>query len=119
MATSLPRYNLDVLGEQLLDLLPESARLEAVRTFEVSREARRKVARAVVNSCTALALTIGLAPVPFADAFILLPLQAGMVTGIAYVSGRAGTSEPRPNGSRRSAAWRARGSGSAGARSSS
>jgi len=27
-------------------------------------------------------------PVPFADAFFLLPMQAAMVTGIAYLSGR-------------------------------
>lgn len=83
-----PRYNLDGLGETVLDALPEEARLEAVRGFEVGRDARRKVARTLVNSCSAIAVTVGLAPIPFADAFVLLPLQGAMVTGIAYVSGR-------------------------------
>lgn len=89
VGTGLLRYQLDALGERVLAELPEAAKLEGVRTFEVGREARRVVARALVNSCAALALTVGLAPVPFADAFILVPLQAGMVTGIAYISGRA------------------------------
>lgn len=83
-----PRYNLDGLGEAIINKLPDEGRLEAVRGFEVGREARREVARTVVNSCSAIALTVGLALIPFADAFVLLPLQAAMVTGIAYVSGR-------------------------------
>ena len=83
-----PRYNLDGLGEALLNNLPDDARLEAVRAFEVGRDARREVARTLVNSCSAIAVTVGLAPIPFADAFVLLPLQGAMVTGIAYLSGR-------------------------------
>jgi len=83
-----PRYNLDGVGEAVLELLPDPARLEAVRAFEVGREARRNVARTLVNSCSAIAVTVGLAPIPFADAIVLLPLQAGMVSGIAYLSGR-------------------------------
>lgn len=83
-----PRWNVDHLGETLVDQLPDAARIEAVRAFEVGRDTKRRVARALVNSCSALAMTIGLAPVPFADAFVLLPMQAAMVTGIAYLSGR-------------------------------
>lgn len=83
-----PRWNVDHLGETIVDHLPEAGRIEAVRAFEVGRDTKRRVARALVNSCSALAMTIGLAPVPFADAFFLLPMQAAMVTGIAYLSGR-------------------------------
>ncbi|MEQ9077303.1 MAG: DUF697 domain-containing protein [Sandaracinaceae bacterium] len=85
---SAPRYNVEAVGEAIVERLPEAAQLEAVRAFEVGREARRRVGRALVNSCSALAVTVGLAPIPFADAFVLLPLQAAMVTGIAYLSGR-------------------------------
>jgi uncharacterized protein (DUF697 family) len=84
-----PRWNVDKAAELVLDKLPDAAKMEAVRAFEVSKDARRAVARALVNSCTAVALTVGLAPIPFADAFILLPLQAAMVTGVAYLSGRS------------------------------
>jgi len=83
-----PRYNLDGLGEAILSRLPDSAKVEAVRALDVGREAHRVVARSLVNSCSAIAVTVGLAPIPFADAFVLLPLQGAMVTGIAYVSGR-------------------------------
>ncbi len=85
---TVARWNVDHVGEAILDRLPDAAKLEGVRAFEVGRDARRRVARALVNSCSALAVTVGLAPVPFADAFLLLPLQAAMVTGIAYLSGR-------------------------------
>lgn len=85
---SRPRWNVDRTSEEIIDRLPDQAKLEAVRAFEVGRDARRRVARTLVNSCSALAVTVGLAPIPFADAFILLPLQAAMVTGIAYLSGR-------------------------------
>lgn len=83
-----PRYNIDGVGEAILARLPDAAKMEAVRAFHVGSSARRDVARALVNSCATLAITIGIAPVPFADAFILLPMQAGMVSGIAYLSGR-------------------------------
>lgn len=83
-----PRWNLDRLGEAIVEGLPEAAQIEAVRAFEVGRETKRRVARALVNSCSALAVTVGLAPIPFADAIVLLPMQAAMVTGIAYLSGR-------------------------------
>ena len=82
------RWNVERVGEEILERLPDSAKLEGVRAFEVGKDARRRVARALVNSCSALAVTVGLAPIPFADAFLLLPLQAAMVTGIAYLSGR-------------------------------
>lgn len=87
-ASDRQRWNVDRVGEALLDRLPEVAQMEAVRAFEVSREARRRVGRTLVNSCTALAVTVGLAPVPFADAILLIPLQVAMVTGVAYLSGR-------------------------------
>lgn len=83
-----PRWHVDRLGELIIEHLPEAAQMEAVRAFEVGNETKRRVARALVNSCSALGVTIGLAPVPFADAFFLLPMQAAMVTGVAYLSGR-------------------------------
>lgn len=85
---ALPRFRVEELGELLVAELPDAAKVEAVRAFGASRDARQKVARSLVNTCAALAVTVGLAPVPFADAMILLPMQAAMVTGIAYMSGR-------------------------------
>lgn len=82
------RWNVQDVSEAILSRLPEPAKVEGVRALGVGREARRTVARTLVNSCSALAITVGLAPIPFADAFVLLPLQAAMVTGIAYLSGR-------------------------------
>ncbi|MCC6876817.1 MAG: hypothetical protein IT378_21110 [Sandaracinaceae bacterium] len=82
------RAGVDALAEALMAKAPEAAQLEIARAFEVSADARRALARTLVTSVSAIAATIGLAPIPFADAFILLPLQAAMVSAIAYVSGR-------------------------------
>ncbi len=83
-----PRWNVERIAEEILERLPEAGQVEAVRAFEVGRDAKRRVARTLVNSCTAVAVTVGLAPIPFADAILLLPLQGAMVTGVAYLSGR-------------------------------
>jgi len=67
--------------------LPETARLEGARALGRATGARRGVANQIVHSCSTLALTIGLAPVPLSDAFIIAPLQVVMVSAIAHLGG--------------------------------
>jgi len=81
----------DVGIEELSSLifaeLPETARLEGARALGRATGARRGVANQIVHSCSTLALTIGLAPVPLSDAFIIAPLQVVMVSAIAHLGG--------------------------------
>ncbi|MGE0791935.1 MAG: YcjF family protein [Sandaracinaceae bacterium] len=108
VASGPVRFGYGDLAERLLARLPPPAQLEAIRAFEVTPDARREIARQIVNSCTALALTVGITPIPFADVFVLLPLQVAMVTAIAYTSGR-------PWDRRAAAEWVASIGGAAGA----
>ncbi len=82
------RWNLREVGDELWARLPETTHVEAVRALPVGQERRRALARIIANRAATIAVTIGLAPIPFSDAILLLPLQGLMVTGIAYVAGQ-------------------------------
>jgi uncharacterized protein (DUF697 family) len=62
--------------------------VEAARAFPVSRDKKREIARLLVQRASTIAVTVGLAPVPFSDAVILVPLQSLMVTSVAYIAGQ-------------------------------
>lgn len=76
------------VADEIYVRLPDAAQVEAARAFPVSRDKKREVARLVVHRTSTIAVTIGLAPVPFSDAVILVPLQAMMVTAVAYIAGQ-------------------------------
>jgi uncharacterized protein (DUF697 family) len=82
------RWNLKEVADELWARLPETTHVEAVRTLPVGQDRRRELARIIANRAAAIAVTIGLAPVPFSDAILLIPMQGLMVTGIAYVAGQ-------------------------------
>src|SRR5260221_5405942 len=68
------------------------------------------ISRIIANRAATIAVTVGLAPIPFSDAILLMPLQGLMVTGIAYVAGqpwdrRAGRSEERRVGKECRSRW--------------
>jgi uncharacterized protein (DUF697 family) len=77
------------LAELLCRTLPLPTRMEASRAFPLARGGRKAVASAVVQSCAALALTVGLAPIPLSDVFAIAPIQVLMVSTVAHLSGRA------------------------------
>lgn len=79
---------LGALADEIYVRLPDAAQVEAARAFPVSRDKKREVARLVVHRASTIAVTIGLAPVPFSDALVLVPLQGLMVTAVAYIGGQ-------------------------------
>lgn len=82
------RWNVSELADAILESLPGEAKVEAVRALAVPDEVRRELARSIVNHCAAAAVTVGLMPIPFSDAILLLPLQGVMISGIAYLAGQ-------------------------------
>lgn len=82
------RWNVSEVADAMHDALPTQAKVEAVRALDVPAEIRRELARTIVNHCSAAAVTIGLMPIPFSDAVLLLPLQGVMVSGVAYLAGQ-------------------------------
>lgn len=76
------------LSDRMVKTLPERAHVEAARGLVHGAASRREVANRVVQSASTLALTVGMAPVPFSDAFVIAPLQVAMVSAVAHLGGR-------------------------------
>jgi uncharacterized protein (DUF697 family) len=89
LSESAAADELEGLSRALYDALPEPARMEAARSLKHAPGPRRELANVLVKSCSTIALTIGLAPVPLSDALIIAPLQVVMVSSVAHLGGRA------------------------------
>lgn len=86
--SAISGHGLDGLSEAIVLALPEVARLEAARALTRATEARLRIGNEIVQACTAVSVTVGLTPIPFSDMVVLGPLQAMMVSALAYLSGR-------------------------------
>ncbi|MBL8602438.1 MAG: 50S ribosome-binding GTPase [Myxococcales bacterium] len=82
------RWNLETLSVRLFELLPREAQLEAARAIERGWVLRRRVAMRLVGAATSVAMAVGATPLPVADLALLVPLQAAMLSGVVYASGR-------------------------------
>ncbi len=87
--SSISGAGLAPLSEAIMLALPEEARLEAARALTRATEARMRIGNEIVQGCTAVSVTVGLTPIPFSDMVLLGPLQALMVSSLAYLSGRS------------------------------
>ena len=87
--SAISGYGLDGLSEAMVLALPEEARLEAARALTRAKEARIRIGNEIVQACTAVSVTVGLTPIPVSDIMLLGPLQAMMVSSLAYLSGRS------------------------------
>ncbi len=80
-------WNIDVLINYLMEVLPNSAQLQLARLSSL-KKAQRKFARVLVGSTATVCAGIAATPIPLADVIPITTAQIGMITGIAYVSGR-------------------------------
>jgi predicted GTPase len=80
-------WNIDVLVEYLVEVLPQSAQVQMARLSRVKR-VQAKAARRLTGAAATLAAGIAATPIPVADIFPITALQVGLITGIAYLSGR-------------------------------
>jgi uncharacterized protein (DUF697 family) len=87
--SAISGHGLGGLSEAIILALPEQARIEAARALTRAREARLRLGNEIVQACTAVSVTVGLTPIPFSDMVLLGPLQAMMVSSLAYLSGRS------------------------------
>ena len=67
--------------------LPNQAKIEMIRISR-DRHVQFHVAQMLIKSTTAICAAIGAQPIPLADMPVLTALQALMVSGIMYISGR-------------------------------
>jgi uncharacterized protein (DUF697 family) len=87
--SAISGHGLRELSEAMILALPEQARLEAARALTRAQEGRVRIGNEIVQACTAVSVTVGLTPIPFSDMMLLGPLQAMMVSSLAYLSGRS------------------------------
>jgi uncharacterized protein (DUF697 family) len=87
--SSISGRGLEGLSEAMILALPEEARLEAARALTRAKEGRVRIGNEIVQACTAVSVTVGLTPIPMSDMVLLGPLQAMMVSSLAYLSGRS------------------------------
>jgi uncharacterized protein (DUF697 family) len=80
-------WNIDVLVEYLVEVLPQSAQVQMARLSRVKR-VQAKAARRLTGAAATIAAGIAATPIPVADIFPITALQVGLITGIAYLSGR-------------------------------
>lgn len=65
--------------------------LEEIRTRDFGKASaaeREKTARSVVNLCSYGCAVVAVAPMPFSDALLMLPIQSAMVMTVGHVYGR-------------------------------
>lgn len=80
-------WNIDVLIEYLIEVLPNSAQIQLARLSSL-KKTQRKLARVLVGSTATVCAGIAATPIPLADVIPITTAQIGMITGIAYTSGR-------------------------------
>lgn len=80
------------LVEVTLEILPEGHKRAFVAAQKASIEQKKKVGQQFIAGAAALALAAGASPIPFSDAFVLVPIQIGMLAKITIAFGLEPTS---------------------------
>ena len=86
--SAISGLGLEGLSEAMALAMPEEAQLEGARALTRAKEARLRIGNQIVQACAAVSVTVGVTPIPFSDMVLLAPLQAMMVSSLAYLSGR-------------------------------
>ncbi|PEJ25819.1 hypothetical protein CN689_26075 [Peribacillus butanolivorans] len=79
------RWNIDLLSEYLIEALPSEAKLKTAKAIQ-SQFVKKKFARTIVGTFTAIASLIGAEPIPFADFPILTGIQGLMIVVIGFIA---------------------------------
>ena len=80
-------WNIEELVDYLVEVLPRSAQVQMARLAQL-RAVQQKLARKLIAAAAAVTAGIAAAPIPVADIFPITAVQIGLISGIAYVSGR-------------------------------
>lgn len=84
---TVPAYGLETLVDLTMTLLPESQRDALAAAQRVSISHKRQRAHAIVVSMSLSAAGAAATPIPFSDAFAIVPIQVTMLAGISAVWG--------------------------------
>lgn len=82
------RWNVEELGEYLIDVLPNEAKLKTARASKTLTVKKKLSNRIIVLFTSITAITGGANNIPVADIFAITTMQGVMVMLIAYISGK-------------------------------
>ena len=80
-------FGLDTLINVMSEVLPSELQDTLQNIQKVSLEAKKKHARAAIATAVAASFGEGFTPIPFADAFLLVPTQVAMISAITVIFG--------------------------------
>ncbi len=80
-------YGLDDLIDIMTEALPDELQNTLQNVQKASLKAKKKASHALVATAVASSFGEGFAPIPFADAAILIPTQISMIAGITVIFG--------------------------------
>jgi predicted GTPase len=79
--------HIEELVDYLVEVLPRSAQVQMARLAQL-RAVQQKLARRMIAAAAAVTAGIAAAPIPVADILPITAVQIGLISGIAYISGR-------------------------------
>lgn len=85
--------NMNLLVSRIVELLPEAVRHAFTAKQRVNLEIKRDEAKFLVQATAVGGAGVAISPIPFSDIIVLVPMQAGMVVGIAKIYGYEITTE--------------------------
>jgi uncharacterized protein (DUF697 family) len=83
----LPPSGLVELVQLTMELFPEGQKRAFVAAQKADMALKRQRSHMIVGTAAASAMGIGAAPIPFADAVLIVPIQIAMVAGITATYG--------------------------------
>lgn len=84
---TLPPMGLPDLVAATAEVIPEGQRRALAAAQRASVDYKKRIAHGIVGSAASAAATAGASPIPFSDAFILVPIQVAMLAGITSAFG--------------------------------
>lgn len=85
--TDQPRHGLENLLDATFRAAPKGVEKALIAAQQIDMERKRNQAMAIAGGASTAAATAGAVPIPFSDAFLLVPIQLGMMGGIAATYG--------------------------------
>lgn len=78
---------LDTLVNRTAELIPEAKKISETAIKDIDLKIKRAMSGTLIGGATTAATAVGAVPLPIPDATVLVPIQTGMLTGIADIYG--------------------------------
>jgi uncharacterized protein (DUF697 family)/GTPase Era involved in 16S rRNA processing len=85
--TGQPQHGLEKLLDATFRAAPKGVEAALTAAQQIDMERKRNEAMTIAGAASTAAAAAGAVPIPFSDAFLLVPIQLGMMGGIAAVYG--------------------------------